>query len=124
MKWVSYCWAVVVGALTLGVAALLVGRFDAPFERAVIAILLLVWASLESSMMGRGLVLIAQGRTDRARFMELLEAANPRRHRELADQLAEEGDGSGQAQVTLYIRSGFLWVIRLVAVWSLLTAVM
>ena len=74
MKWLSYSWAVVSGVLTLGIASMVIGRFDAPFERTALCVLVLVYASIESSALVRGFVLIGQGRIDLVRFMELLRA--------------------------------------------------
>ena len=46
MKWLSYCWSVVHGLITLTIAFAVINRFDAPFERVVVDLLVLIYVAV------------------------------------------------------------------------------
>lgn len=119
MKWLSYCWSMVLGLIQLIIAFAVINRFDAPFERVVVDLLVLIYVAVGRSFLGLG-VISSEG------FLMLMKATGDRQFESEDNQETLKDNEKIVVRATvktmIRIQSVFLSLIWLVAILNLLRA--
>lgn len=124
MKWLGYSWAVIEGIIKLGIAVSLATAFEAPFERAVICLLILIYVAIEGHAIASALALVEQAKLGQIRFLETMELLESKRYEdeEVKELIEAEREKTDRNVTKGSIRSVFIFLIFLFAVFSLFGA--
>ena len=108
--------------ITLAIAVAILRRFNSPFEKIVIDILVLIYVTLESSVIGNGLAILEAAKIDRARFFELMKVLGSHQFesKDNEETIAADNATIHLTMVKLYIKSAFTFIIFSVAIWDLI----
>jgi hypothetical protein len=126
LKWAGYIWTTFIELITLSVALLVLVRDGTAFERIVLSILVILYASIQSVTLVSGMSQITNWKLERDRFFELMAAVgSPRNQSEMAKEHQADDDAKiSSNMVKGYIRATFLAVIYLAAVVGLVTSLL
>lgn len=124
MKWLGYAWSVFTGLITLGIALAVITAFESRFERVVVDLLVLIYVAIRSGSSMYGFVVAEQAKIERDRFLILLAAVGDKRfeNEDHKQGVKEEDAKIWSSSVKGYIQAGFIFIIFVLAVWNLVTA--
>jgi len=124
LKWLSYSWSAFAGLVELAVALAVVTRFNEPFERVVVDLLVIGYVTVRMIGLRYAVVSIENAGKDQNRFIALLKAAgeDPLWDEDNRKLVQHDGESVRESIVTGAIRAVLLWLVWLAAVVNLLDA--
>lgn len=123
-KWLGRAWAVIFGLARLALAFILLGAFHSAFERVVVALLVIIYASVDAFGIWNHMLAIQQSKLERNRFLELMEQLGSTKYQgeDSRDLIREENETIERGLVKIYIRGTFTFLLYAMAVLTLLGA--
>ena len=118
LKWLGRSWAVIVGLLRVSVTFVVLGAFQSPFERTAVALLVIIYASVDSVGMWNTMMRIEQSKLERNRFLELMEQLGSNRYKteDSKEMMKDENEKIERAVVKVFIRGAFTSIIYAAAI--------
>lgn len=121
-KWLGYAWTVIVNLITIGVALAIYSKVYTSFEIIVVSLLILIYLSFQNFAMIYGKTTVETAFALDEEFKRIRRLLKDELDECKTEEMQEAKKKIDKAMIKMYINAAFLFIIYLIALFHLFSA--